>query len=126
MGVSRKTTTPDRKELIAMKTIVSLLLFAAIAFLCLTNPTADEYISWYVSASLDDVPDAEFDRMGDRFCSHMRSQVRRSDYLLCSIYTYRGRDTLALGLLFFPLDSMAGQMQMLRTDYDLWLEHSLS
>lgn len=106
-----------------MKTIISLLLLAAVAFLCLTNPTSEEYLSWYINESLSDLPDDVFEQTGDIFCSHVRRRVQRNDYLFCSVYTYAGRTTVGLGLNFFPIDSLGGQTELLRSDYTDWLEH---
>lgn len=106
-----------------MKTIISLLLFAVIAFLCLTNPTSEEYLSWYINESLSDLSDDAFELAGDVFCSHVRRRVQRSDYLFCSVFTYEGRTTLGIGLTFIPIDSLGSQAELLRTDYTAWLEH---
>mgnify|MGYP003295167427 CR=1 FL=1 len=105
-----------------MKTIISLLLLAVIIFLFLTNPTSEEYISWYVNESLSDLPDADFDRTGDVFCSYVRRQVRRSDYLFCSVFTYRSHTTLGIGLNFIPIDALSEQAADLRSTYADWLE----
>lgn len=106
-----------------MKSVISLMLFAVIALLCLTNPTSEDYVSWYLNESLADLPDDDFDRTGDVFGSYVRRRVRRSDYLFCSVFTYEGRTTLGLGMTFFPIDSLGSQRELLRSDYTDWLEH---
>lgn len=108
-----------------MKTIISLLLFALIAFLSLTNPTSEEFVSWYLQESLADLPDADFEQTCDMFAGHVRRRLDRRDYLFCSVFTYGGRTTLGIGLNFFPIDALGSQTELLRADYAAWLEHHM-
>lgn len=106
-----------------MNTSFSLLLLAAlVCFLCVTNPTGEEFSSWYVQQSLAGAPDPVFDEVSDAFCEHLNETAQRRDYLLCSVFSYEGRQTLGIGLMFFPVDSLSAQAENLRADYADWLD----
>lgn len=79
-----------------------LLCTMLLCFLHVSNPTRDEFSSWYVGQTLRHIPDADFEAVSDACYAHLYRYARRTDYLLCSVFTYEGRKVLGVGLMFFP------------------------
>lgn len=109
-----------------MKQFLSLLLSVALlCFLCVTNPTTDEFADWYADQSLDDMSASVSGQISDAYAQFLALDTQRSDYLFCSVFTYHGNKTLGIGLMFFPVDSLQEQLGALRSGYASWLEHHL-
>ena len=111
-----------------MKKIISLLLVVVLlAFLCLTNPTTEEYAAWYTKRVEDAIgSDASmFDQALTAFAGHLAGYAHRDNYTVCSVFTYDGHKTLGIGLMFFPIDSLSEQVDNLRDAYADWLESGI-
>lgn len=111
-----------------MKTIISLLLVVALfAFLCVTNPTTEEFAAWYTNQIEEAVgSDASmFEEAFTVFAGHLATYAQRDDYTVCSVFTYDGHKTLGIGLMFFPIDALSEQAGGLRDVYAEWLEANL-
>ena len=55
---------------------------------------------------------------------HLALGAERTDYLICSLFTFNHHKTLGVGLMFFPVDSLNAQMEDLRSSYADWLSSS--
>ena len=111
-----------------MKQIISLLLVAALlAFLCMTNPTTEEFAAWY-TAQAGEALDAEGDIV-DQLLSNLSTQLatraERDSYMICSVFTYKEHKTLGIGLMFFSIDSLSEQVEELRDAYADWLDSNI-
>lgn len=111
-----------------MKQIISLLLVAALlVFLCMTNPTTEEFAAWYTTQA-EEALDAEGDVV-DQLLASLRTQLaaraERDSYMICSVFTYKEHKTLGIGLMFFPIDSLSEQVADLRNAYAEWLSSSI-
>ena len=104
-----------------MKKMISLILVVLIiGFLAVTNPTVDEYARWYTDRSFPD-RDGAMDDLLARFTEHMATSATRTDYLVCSVYTYDDHKVLGIALMFFPIDDAIAQVEDFRADYADWL-----
>ena len=111
-----------------MKKIISILLIAALlCFLCMTNPTTEEFAAWYTTQA-EEALDAEGDIV-DQLLASLRTQLaaraERDSYMICSVFTYKEHKTLGIGLMFFPIDSLSEQVADLRNAYAEWLSSSI-
>lgn len=106
-----------------MKKLISLLLVAALlVFLCTTNPTTEEFAAWYADQTNLDNDGSAMDQAMAAFTEYLARSAERSDYLVCSVFSYDGHKTLGIGLMFFPIDSLSEQVDDLRSDYANWLK----
>lgn len=105
-----------------MKKIISILLIAALLyFLCMTNPTTKEFAVWYADQTEFLETGTFLDDASLAFAEHLAMGAARTDYLICSIFTFNNHKTLGVGLMFFPVDSLNAQMEDLRSSYADWL-----
>ena len=101
-----------------MKKLISLVLAAVLlAFLILTNPTTEEYTSWYATQVLADAPDGVFEQAVDLVGERLIAETERTDYLICSVFTFRGRQVLGIGQSFFPAEPIALQPELLQVEW---------
>lgn len=98
-------------------TMSVLLLTTLFFFLLLTNPTTDEYTSWYVTQVLADAPDGVFEQAVDLVGERLITETERTDYLICSVFTFRGRQVLGIGQSFFPAEPIALQPELLQVEW---------
>lgn len=103
-----------------MKKLMSFLLCLLVLFLLATNPSTGDFTSWYVEQCVSDSILPLPDQVCDAFAQYLESDVKCSNYGLCSVYTYRGSMTLGIGQNFFPMDELATQFETLRSSYDNW------
>ena len=107
-----------------MKKLISLLLVVALlAFLCMTNPTTEEFASWY-TAQAEEALDVEgdiVDQLRATLSTQLAARAERDSYMICSVFTYKEHKTLGIGLMFFPIDSLSEQVEELRGAYADWL-----
>lgn len=106
-----------------MKQFLSRLLIAVLLlFLFASNPTTDEFAHWYVSESFSDAafPIPEF--LENAFSQHLADGTQRSNYLLCSVFTYNGSMTLGIGHRFYPVDELNQQFDALQNEFTAWAE----
>ena len=109
-----------------MKKIISLLLVAALlGFLCMTNPTTEEFAVWYVEQTVFPKTGTVLDDAAVAFAEHLARGAERSDYLVCSVFTINDHKILGIGLMFFPVDSLSEQVDDLRSGYVEWLSSSI-
>lgn len=108
-----------------MKQIISLLLvIALLAFLCVTNPTTEEFADWYMEQTRESLDDGAsiLEQVFSTFTAHLADHARCDNYRLFSVFSYNGQKTLGIGLMFFPLDSLDEQAGGLREAYAEWLD----
>ena len=110
-----------------MKKIISLLLVAALlGFLCMTNPTTEEFAGWYAEQTAYPETGTVLDDASAAFTAYLARGAERSDYLICSVFTFNGHKTLGIGLMFFPVDSLSEQVDAFRTGYIEWLSSNVN
>ncbi len=111
-----------------MKQIISLLLVVALlAFLCMTNPTTEEFAAWY-TAQAEETLDAEgdiVDQLLSTLSTQLAARAERDNYMICSVFTYKEHKTLGIGLMFFSIDSLSEQVEELRDAYADWLDSNI-
>lgn len=106
-----------------MKQFLSRLLIAALLlFLFSSNPTTEEFAHWYVSESFSDAAVPVPEVLADAFAQHLADGSQRSNYLLCSVFTYNGSMTLGIGNRFFPVAELSQQFEALQSEFSAWAE----
>ena len=111
-----------------MKKIISLLLVAALlAFLCLTNPTTEDFAQWYAdeAEAILDVNSGIVDDLLTNLTGQLATRAERDNYMICSVFTYREHTTLGIGMVFIPIDSLGEQLADLREAYADWLDTTI-
>ena len=107
-----------------MKFISILLVIALLAFLFATNPTNEDFATWYIAKAEDSLSEdaSVLDQLVTAFTSHLAVAAHRDDYKFCSVFTYGDHKTLGIGLMFFPLDPIAEQADALIDAYADWVQ----
>ena len=111
-----------------MKKIISLLLAAVLlAFLCLTNPTTEDFAEWYAeeAEAILDVNSSIVEDLLTNLTGQLATRADRDNYMICSVFTYQEHTTLGIGMVFIPMDSLGEQLADLRESYADWLDDAI-
>lgn len=111
-----------------MKFISILLVIALLAFLFATNPTNEDFATWYIAKAEEALSEdaSVLDQIVNAFTSHLAVAAHRDDYKFCSVFTYGGHKTLGVGLMFFPLDPITEQADALIDAYADWVQTNVN
>ena len=111
-----------------MKFISTLLVIALLAFLFATNPTNEQFATWYIAQAENSLSEdaSVLDQILTSFTSHLAVAAHRDDYKFFSVFTYNGHKTLGVGLMFFPLDPLAEQANALIDSYAEWVQTNVN